>query len=74
MRTSSTESGRDDQTAAPLESCARLEQLRSGARGHRQRPRRGRCGPPEGVAVDEAIGLVYLSDMNSGLWIVERTD
>jgi hypothetical protein len=27
-----------------------------------------------GVAVDEATGLVYLSDMNSGLWIVERTD
>jgi hypothetical protein len=26
-----------------------------------------------GVAVDEAIGLVYLSDMSSGLWIVERT-
>src|SRR5215216_1575430 len=26
-----------------------------------------------GVAVDEATGLVYLSDMNSGLWIVERT-
>ena len=27
-----------------------------------------------GVAVDEATGLVYLSDMNSGLWIVQRTD
>jgi hypothetical protein len=27
-----------------------------------------------GVAVDEASGLVYLSDMNSGLWIVQRTD
>ena len=27
-----------------------------------------------GVAVDETIGLVYLSDMNSGLWIVQRTD
>lgn len=27
-----------------------------------------------GVAVDEATGLVYLSDMNSGLWIVRRTD
>ncbi|HEX7747010.1 MAG TPA: hypothetical protein VF462_17330 [Micromonosporaceae bacterium] len=27
-----------------------------------------------GVAVDEVTGLVYLSDMNSGLWIVERTD
>lgn len=26
-----------------------------------------------GVAVDEATGLVYLSDMNSGLWIVKRT-
>lgn len=26
-----------------------------------------------GVAVDEATGLVYLSDMNSGLWIVQRT-
>jgi hypothetical protein len=26
-----------------------------------------------GVAVDEATGLVYLSDMNSGLWIVRRT-
>lgn len=27
-----------------------------------------------GVAVDEATGLVYLSDMNTGLWIVRRTD
>jgi hypothetical protein len=27
-----------------------------------------------GVVVDEATGLVYLSDMNSGLWIVRRTD
>lgn len=27
-----------------------------------------------GVAVDEVTGLVYLSDMNSGLWIVRRTD
>jgi hypothetical protein len=27
-----------------------------------------------GVAVDEATGLIYLSGMNSGLWIVERTD
>ena len=27
-----------------------------------------------GVAVDQATGLVYLSDMNSGLWIVRRTD
>lgn len=27
-----------------------------------------------GVAVDETSGLVYLSDMNSGLWIVQRTD
>lgn len=27
-----------------------------------------------GVAVDESTGLVYLSDMNSGLWIVRRTD
>ena len=26
-----------------------------------------------GVAVDEATGLVYLSDMNTGLWIVKRT-
>jgi hypothetical protein len=26
-----------------------------------------------GVAVDEATDLVYLSDMNSGLWIVQRT-
>ena len=27
-----------------------------------------------GVAYDAATGLVYLSDMNSGLWIVQRTD
>lgn len=27
-----------------------------------------------GVAVDEATGLIYLSDMNSGLWIIKRTD
>ena len=27
-----------------------------------------------GVAVDEMTGLVYLSDMNSGLWILRRTD
>lgn len=27
-----------------------------------------------GVAVDEATGLVFLSDMNTGLWIVRRTD
>lgn len=27
-----------------------------------------------GVAVDEASGLIYLSDMNTGLWIVRRTD
>jgi len=27
-----------------------------------------------GVAVDETTGLVVLSDMNSGLWIVQRTD
>jgi hypothetical protein len=26
-----------------------------------------------GVAVDEATGLVYASDMNSGLWILRRT-
>jgi len=26
-----------------------------------------------GVAIDEANGLIYLSDMNSGLWIVKRT-
>lgn len=26
-----------------------------------------------GVAVDEASGLIYLSDMNTGLWIVRRT-
>jgi hypothetical protein len=27
-----------------------------------------------GVVVDEATGLVYASDMNSGLWILQRTD
>ena len=27
-----------------------------------------------GVAVDEATGLIYASDMNSGLWILRRTD
>ena len=27
-----------------------------------------------GVVVDEATGLIYASDMNSGLWIVRRTD
>jgi len=27
-----------------------------------------------GVFVDEATGLVYASDMNTGLWILERTD
>jgi hypothetical protein len=27
-----------------------------------------------GVAVDDASGLVYASDMNSGLWILRRTD
>jgi hypothetical protein len=27
-----------------------------------------------GVVVDEANGLVYASDMNSGLWILRRTD
>jgi len=27
-----------------------------------------------GVAYDEATGLVYASDMNSGLWILRRTD
>jgi len=27
-----------------------------------------------GVVVDEASGLVYASDMNSGLWILRRTD
>ena len=26
-----------------------------------------------GVVVDEATGLVYASDMNSGLWILKRT-
>jgi myo-inositol-hexaphosphate 3-phosphohydrolase len=27
-----------------------------------------------GVVVDEATGLVYASDMNSGLWILRRTN
>jgi hypothetical protein len=27
-----------------------------------------------GVVVDEASGLIYASDMNSGLWILRRTD
>jgi hypothetical protein len=27
-----------------------------------------------GVAVDEETGLIYASDMNSGLWILRRTD
>jgi myo-inositol-hexaphosphate 3-phosphohydrolase len=27
-----------------------------------------------GVVVDRATGLVYASDMNSGLWILRRTD
>lgn len=27
-----------------------------------------------GVVVDEATGLIYASDMNSGLWILHRTD
>ncbi len=27
-----------------------------------------------GVMVDEATGLIYASDMNTGLWILERTD
>jgi hypothetical protein len=27
-----------------------------------------------GVAYDRSAGLVYASDMNSGLWIVRRTD
>jgi hypothetical protein len=27
-----------------------------------------------GVFVDEASGLVYASDMNTGLWILRRTD
>ncbi len=27
-----------------------------------------------GVAVDTATGLVYASDMNTGLWIIKRTD
>ncbi|MGH2358177.1 MAG: LVIVD repeat-containing protein [Candidatus Limnocylindria bacterium] len=27
-----------------------------------------------GVVVDEVTGLVYASDMNTGLWILERTD
>jgi hypothetical protein len=27
-----------------------------------------------GVAHEESTGLVYASDMNSGLWILRRTD
>jgi len=27
-----------------------------------------------GVAYDEATGLIYASDMTSGLWILHRTD
>jgi hypothetical protein len=27
-----------------------------------------------GVAVDDSTGLVYASDMNSGLWILRRRD
>ncbi len=27
-----------------------------------------------GVVVDEATGLIYISDMNTGLWILDRTD
>ncbi len=27
-----------------------------------------------GVVVDEVTGLVYASDMNSGLWVLRRTD
>jgi hypothetical protein len=27
-----------------------------------------------GVVVDESTGLVYAGDMNSGLWILRRTD
>jgi hypothetical protein len=27
-----------------------------------------------GVVVDELTGLIYASDMNSGLWVLERTD
>jgi hypothetical protein len=27
-----------------------------------------------GVAYDESTGLIYASDMNSGLWILRRTD
>ena len=27
-----------------------------------------------GVAYDEATSLIYASDMNSGLWILRRTD
>jgi len=27
-----------------------------------------------GVVVDEATGLIFASDMNSGLWILRRTD
>ena len=27
-----------------------------------------------GVAYDHATGLIYASDMNTGLWILRRTD
>jgi myo-inositol-hexaphosphate 3-phosphohydrolase len=27
-----------------------------------------------GVVVDEVTGLIYASDMNTGLWILRRTD
>ena len=27
-----------------------------------------------GVVYDEATDLIYISDMNSGLWILRRTD
>jgi len=27
-----------------------------------------------GVVVDEATGLIYASDMNTGLWLLRRTD
>jgi len=27
-----------------------------------------------GVVVDETTGLIYASDMNTGLWILDRTD
>jgi len=27
-----------------------------------------------GVVVDPVTGLIYISDMNSGLWILQRTD